>query len=164
LIAAPQLAALQQLLLVQSSSTLHPRPVPQVFGVGRLIKAHDPPQSGPVSLPFIWVSSHSGGRHLAVVPSQTRLRQSEFATHFCPVLQRCVHVTPPQFTSVSLPFCARSEQFGGKHFLVTESQTLLWQSTSVRQLSVSAHAGHPPPQSTSVSVSLSNCKFAHVGS
>jgi hypothetical protein len=143
-----QVLAVQQLLLVQSPSTLQEVPAPQVLA--GLIKAQLPPQSGPVSLPFCAPSPHVGTAQVFVFASQTLLWQSESERQLLPVAHRCVHVVPPQLTSVSLPFCTASKQLGASQ-MALELQTLLWQSWLIVQMRPSAQGEQLPPQSTSVS-------------
>src|SRR5204863_2350683 len=71
-----------------------------------------PPQSMPVSLPFLTLSLHAAARH--VPPAHTRVVQS------VPLAQPLstahgLH-EPPQSTSVSWPFFTWSLQSGAAHF------------------------------------------------
>jgi hypothetical protein len=86
-------------VLVQSPPTLHV--VPVLHLVGQL-----PPQSVPVSLPFLMVSLQVGAAHLfdtqcAEVQSESA-EQARLSAHFGQL--------PPQSLSVSLPFFTMSPQ------------------------------------------------------
>jgi hypothetical protein len=101
-------------LLEQSLPTLHVTPL---LHFGQV----PPPQSVPVSLPFLMVSMHVGMAHLfdwqfADVQSAATLH-APFTPHFGQL--------PPQSTSVSLPFFAPSPQ-------LAVWQTPFWQ-TAVSQ-------------------------------
>jgi hypothetical protein len=145
-----QLDAVQQLLLMQSLSTLQEKPAPHRCGAAST--AQPPPQSGPVSLPFGTASVHVGARQVLLIGLHTLLAQSESATHFWPGVQRVVQVTPPQLTSVSLPFCTASKQLGESQSLVLGLQTLLSQSVALVHGEPGGQGVQLPPQSTPLSV------------
>jgi len=119
-----------------------------------LVGAQPPPQSGPVSVPFLTASEQVGVWQKP--PVQTALLQSAATvqrlpgTHFGQTL-------PPQSTSVSLPFLVKSVQLGVAQTELV--QTLLVQSEPTLQAAPAAHGvahvapvAATPPQSTAVSV------------
>jgi hypothetical protein len=91
-----------QILLVQS---LLP---PQILPLPHLV-AQVPAQSTSVSVPFLVLSVQVAAWHLAGKPEQTPLAQSAPMPHSLPLAQ-LVGQEPPQSTSVSVPFSARSVQ------------------------------------------------------
>jgi hypothetical protein len=91
----------EQNAVLQSDAALHPSPVLHVPQV-------PPPQSTPVSAPFLTPSLHAAGWH---VPSlQTPLVQSPPNVHVCESPQ--VGQEPPQSVAVSEPFSTSSLQAG----------------------------------------------------
>ena len=80
----------------------------------------------------------------------TPLTQSLPTTHESPAGHRAQVVAPPQSTSVSLPFCTTSEQFGTWQML--PMHTPLTQSAATLHSFPLSHCGQAlPPQSVSVS-------------
>jgi hypothetical protein len=79
---------------------------------------------------------------------QTPLSQSPEKVHAALGAQRG-HVAPPQSTSLSAPFFTPSAQDATWQWL--DAHTLLAQSPPAPHSLPAPHAGHPPPQSASVS-------------
>jgi hypothetical protein len=84
-------------------------PVPQVCPVTQRAQLVTPPQSAWLSPPFLTVSVQVGAWQVFGVPLQTPLWQSPF-TEQRRVVAHFGQSAPPQSTSVSPPFCTRSEQ------------------------------------------------------
>jgi hypothetical protein len=109
-----------------------------------------PPQLMSVSLPFLAPSMQVGTWHVFCgLPEQTLLRQSPATAHFL----ASVHLAqePPQFRSVSSPFCRPSlhAAFWQNPLVHTPAR----QSLPMPQALPAAHLVlHEPPQSTSVSL------------
>jgi hypothetical protein len=76
-----------------------PQLLPVVHGV------HEPPQSAPVSLPFLTPSVQAGAAH--TLAEHTPLLQSVPALH-ASVAAHLAEQEPPQSTSVSSPLCVPS--------------------------------------------------------
>jgi hypothetical protein len=89
--------------LAQSLGTVHAPPVAQ--------RAHDvvPPQSTPLSPPFLTPSLQAGAWH--TLPVHTPLEQSAATPQALPVAHFVLQL-PPQSTSVSVPFFTVSVQLG----------------------------------------------------
>jgi hypothetical protein len=118
-------------------------PQPPRFEQGRHVP---PPQSTPVSAPFLTWSSHVAATQTFAV--HTRDWQSAPAWHAAPSAQPA-HV-PPQSRAVSYPFWTPSSHAGAAHDPAV--QTLDAQSLATEQPRSAAHGAHaPPPQSRSVS-------------
>jgi len=114
-----------------------------------------PPQSTSDSLPFLTKSVQAGTLHLP--PLQTPLVQSEETLQSLPSTHLVAQVgdveaTPPQSTSVSVPFFTPSMHLGARQTLPV--QTLDWQSVATAQALLVGQRLHVvlPPQSTSVSL------------
>jgi len=137
-----------------------------------------PPQSTPVSAPFLTPSEHDTAgavMHAFVALSHSPVRQSALTLQLLPSPQ-APQVEPPQSTPVSLPFLMPSEhvtaaqtlvvvfvvtlvvvlvvllKLGLVTVIVTVVQLLLRQSLLALQLTPPAHAGQVPPQSTAISL------------
>jgi hypothetical protein len=122
---------------VQSLAAEHGPPTPH-FGQA------PPPQSVPVSAPFLTPSVQSAVRH--VFPAHDLLVQSLPALQCAPGAQ-AGHV-PPQSTSDSAPFMTLSLQSAAAH--LPPVQTASAQSDAMEQALSVLHLGHTaPPQSTS---------------
>jgi len=110
-----------------------------------------PPQSKPVSFPFLTPSLHAAGTHTEFL--QFFDKQSSPVEH----LARFAHgehgelAPPPQSTSVSGPFMIPSMHVAGLHTLLTSSQLFDAQSVPTAQTLPLAQGKHVPPQSMSVS-------------
>jgi hypothetical protein len=129
-----------QLALAQSASARHPCPSGQA---GQLV----PPQSTPVSSPFLAPSGQAGTWQAFAV--HTPSTQSDPALHACPEAQPLQ--LPPQSTSLSVPFFCPSVHPGARQR--SKEQTPLSQSLPAKQAPPVVQGGQVgPPQSTSVSV------------
>jgi hypothetical protein len=99
---------------MQSAAVVHARPT--AHGLPSPSQAA-PPQSRPVSLPFLNPSPQVGVAHFSVLGLQKLLAQSELILHVL-VSMHLAHAAaplkpaPPQSVSVSLPFVAESLQVG----------------------------------------------------
>ena len=113
-----------QVELQQTPSTQLPLehwlPVEQLAPLARLQAGQGPPQSMPVSPWFFVPSLHDAGWHFAEV--QTPLSQSEPAAQI-PKSGHAVHASPPQSTSVSVPFFVASRQVAA---VQTPSSAQIW--------------------------------------
>jgi hypothetical protein len=122
------------------------------------IVPHTAPQSTSVSAPFCTPSEQEGGAQCIV--SHMPLQHSEPALHgsLFGAPQPREYVALEQPVSRQKPFTQARlaaqlpgpTQASGVHLL--EMQEPLWQSTACPQVRPSAHGGHDPPQSTSVSL------------
>ena len=145
--ASEQVAALQvpdvQTPLAQSPATV------QILFVAQRMHAVDPPQSASLSPWFLTPSPQVGAWHLRGAPEQTRLWQSDATLHDL-VAAQGPHVPPPQSTSVSVPFFARSVQATVWHVPLGQKPEV--QSAPLPHFLPTAHlVPQVPPQSTSVS-------------
>src|SRR5262245_26718479 len=86
---------------------------------------HAPPQSMPISAPFVTPSLHVGTVQMPA--SQMSLEQSDEARQVSPG-KHLGHAAPPQSTSVSVPFCAPSPHEGGGGSQIPFTQMSLEQS------------------------------------
>jgi len=128
---------------------------------------HEPPQSVPVSLPFLIVSLHVAAAHvlvvtlvvvfvallkmLVVVVTQLLLQQSPESTHVASA-PHFGQELPPQSVADSFPFLMPSEQVAATQRCVALLQCELAQSLLLLQARPAWHLGHVlPPQSTAVS-------------
>jgi hypothetical protein len=128
----------------------------QVWPSAHLGHIVEPPQSTPVSPPFLTPSLHVATAQ--TLPVQTPLKQSRATRQRLPSahgLQMCAMLVPPQSTSVSVEFWIPSLQVGASatHVMLAWSQLPFTQSVEAVQVWPSAHLGHivEPPQSTPVS-------------
>ena len=100
-----------QLPLLQSVPSVHAVPSAQVSPSASQVV---PPQSVPVSFPFITPSVHVGTWQTFGAPLQTPLLQSPPLSHICKSWQVAPH-DPPQSTSVSFPSWTPSVQLATTH-------------------------------------------------
>lgn len=133
--------------LAQSAARL------QALPAAHLVE-HEPPQSVSVSAPFLTRSVQIGAMHFPEV--QTPLTQSEATLHALAVAQAVAQVepvakTPPQSTSVSVPFLTLSGHLGATHLRLVHTPEA--QSVARVQALVVAQREQlvDPPQSTSLS-------------
>ena len=137
----------RQLLLLQSEARAQATPSAQRRQVGS-----EPPQSTPVSVPFLRLSLQEMGVQMPRVHGE--LAQSPFTVQVSPSGQRRqLGLLPPQSVSASVPFRRPSEQ----EMQVLPAQSPLAQSVSTRQETRSAQraqVGSLPPQSTPDSLPL----------
>ncbi len=105
---------LEQFSDLQSRFVLHPTPTAHCMHEESSLRvqlcAQLPPQSTPVSVPFLNVSPQAGVAHLPLGLHQP-LVQSESAVHVF-VSAHLAGQVPPQSTSDSVPFFTLSEQVG----------------------------------------------------
>jgi hypothetical protein len=117
--------------------------------------AFAPPQSTPVSTPFLTLSVHDGAAHRLF--AHTPLTQSDPVPHGWAVGQRGQVLAPPQSTPLSRPFLTVSVQVGTAQAPATQTPLAQF-APLVPHIFPSAHGrlvgagAHEPPQSTSVSL------------
>jgi hypothetical protein len=159
---AMQFVGAAQRLLVQLSD-LQSRFTPQPVPVAHCIQdastfevqpcAQLPPQSGPVSVPFLNVSVQAGVAHLPLELHQPLAQSRSLVQDF--VSMHFVGHVPPQSTSDSIPFLIESPQEGVAHRPLLLHQALrqsvfavqIW--PSLQPVVLVLQLG--PPQSRSVS-------------
>ena len=127
--------------LVQSALELHGWPSEH--------SPHDPPQSVPVSSPFLMLSTHDGAAQVEVAGSHTPLAQWIGCEHAWPMVQPTQ--APPQSTPHSLPFFVPSKQVASSHNPALPHTALAQSVDVVQPEPVEQASGHEPPQSTSAS-------------
>lgn len=139
----------EQTPLVQSAPTVQPPPSAHLLAGAQL-----PPQSMPVSVPFLLLSAQVG--FWQNVPVQTLLLQSAAPPQVLPP-PHFGQLAPPQSISLSVPFFVKSVQAGTAHN--EPEQTPLVQSDPTLQDRPLAHlvaqvaeGAKTPPQSSPVSV------------